>query len=75
MASNPEQGSASMWDTTEMNTFIQICQRRTEREADKVVARRVEQISTMGRVDVEEDSGDHDCLFLQKLFKESLFSA
>jgi len=54
-----------------VQTLIQILKRRTEREPDEVMARRVEQVPTVGRVDVEEDSGDHDRSLFQELFEES----
>jgi len=53
-----------------VQTLIQILERRTEREPDEVVAGGVEEVSTVGRVDVEEDSWDHDRSFLQELFEE-----
>ena len=37
-----------------------------------MVARRVEQIPTMRRVDVKEDTGDDDCLLFKKFFEEGL---
>ena len=37
-----------------------------------MVARRVEQISTMRRVDVKEDTRDDDCLLFKKFFEEGL---
>ena len=55
-----------------VQTHIQVLERWAEREPDKVVARRVEEVSTVRRVDVEEDSWDHDRLFLQELFEEGL---
>jgi hypothetical protein len=46
--------------------------RRAERESNKVVARRGEQVPAMGRVDVEEDARHANALFLEKLLKERL---
>lgn len=37
------------------------------------MTRREEQVTTMGRIDIEEDSGNHDRLFFQQLFEESLY--
>ena len=51
---------------------VQISNWRAEREPDEVVARGVEQVSTVRGVDVEEDSGDHDRFFLKELFEEGL---
>ena len=55
-----------------VQTHIQVLERRTEREPDKVMAGRVEEVSTVRGVDVEEDSWDHDRLFLEELFEEGL---
>ena len=55
-----------------IQALIQICKRRAERDPNKVVARGVEQVTTVGRVDVEEDSWDHDSLFFEELFEEGL---
>ena len=52
--------------------LIQILERRTEREPDEVVARRIEQVSTVGRVNVEEDPRDHDRFLLEELLEEGL---
>jgi len=55
-----------------VQTHIQVLERRTEGEPDKVVARRVEEVSTVRGVNVEEDSRDYDRLFLEELFEEGL---
>ena len=55
-----------------VETHIQVRERRTERDPDEVVAGRVEEVSTVRGVDVEEDSRDHDRLFLEELFEEGL---
>lgn len=52
--------------------MIQILKGRTEREPDKVMAVRVEEVSTASRVDVEEDPRDHDRLFFEELFEKGL---
>ena len=57
-----------------VQALIQVFERRTKGEPDEVVAGRVEQVSTVGGVDVEEDTRDHDRLFLQELFEEGLES-
>ena len=51
-------------------TLVEVLQRRAEREPHEVVARRVEQVAPMRRVDVKEYTGDHDRLLFQQLFKE-----
>lgn len=43
-----------------------------EGEAHEVVAWRGEQVAAVRRVDVEEDAGDDDALFLEKLLEERL---
>ena len=65
----PQQPSDSV------QTHIQVGQGGTERNPDKVVALRIEEVSMATRVDIEEDAWDHDRLFLQKLFEESLCSS
>ena len=55
-----------------IQTHIQVLEGRPERDPDKVVAGRVEEISTVRGVDVEEDSWDHDRLFLEEFFEEGL---
>ena len=56
-----------------VQTLVQVLQRGAKRDPDKVVAGRVEEVSMVRRVDVEEDPWDDDRLFLQKLFEESLW--
>jgi len=51
-------------------TFIEILERWAKGKPDKVVAWRVEQIPAVCRVDVEENAGDDNRFFFQKLFKE-----
>lgn len=55
-----------------IHTFVEVFQRRTERQAHKVMARGIKQIPAMRRVDIEENTGYHDTFFLEELFKESL---
>ena len=55
-----------------IQSHLQIRERRSEREPNEVVTRRVEQVSTMGRVDVEEDSRNYDGFFFEQLFEEGL---
>jgi hypothetical protein len=55
-----------------VQSMVQILKGWTEREPDKVVAGRVEQVSTVGRVDVEEDPGDHDRLLFKEFLEECL---
>ena len=55
-----------------VQTLIQVFHRRAEREPDEVVARRVEKVPTVRRVDIEEDTRDHDRLFFEELFEEGL---
>lgn len=53
-------------------TFVEILEGRPERDAHEVVARRVEQVTTVRRVNVEEDAGDDNRLLLQELLEERL---
>ena len=55
-----------------VQTLVQVRERGTERDSDKVVARRVEEVSTVRGVDIEEDARDHDRLLFEELFKEGL---
>jgi hypothetical protein len=55
-----------------MQTFVKVLQRRTKRQADEVVAWRIEQVPAMGRVDIEENTRNHNGLFLKELLEESL---
>ena len=58
-------------DTTHrVKTLVEVLQGWAEREADEVVAGRVEQVTAVGRVDVEEDAGDDDALLLEQLLEE-----
>ena len=56
----------------QVRTFVQVRQRRAERQANEMVARRTEQIPAMRRIDIEENARNDDGLFLQQLFKEGL---
>ena len=53
-------------------THVEILQRWPEREADEVVAGRVEQVPAMCGVDIEEDARDDNRLLLQQLLEEGL---
>jgi len=66
LLSSPQQPPDSV------QTLIQVRERRTEREPDEVMARRVEEVSAVRGVDVEEDSWDHDRLLFEELFEEGL---
>lgn len=55
-----------------IQTLVKVLERRAEGNAHEVVARRVEQVSAVSRVDVEEDSGNHDGLLLQQFLEERL---
>ena len=55
-----------------VQSLIQILERRTEREPDEVMARRVGEVFTVRLVDIEEYSWNHDCPFFQELFEEGL---
>lgn len=57
-----------------IRTSVQDIKRRPERQADEVVARRIEEIPAMSRVNVEEDTWDHYGLLLQKFLEERLQS-
>jgi len=53
-----------------VESLIQIFKRRTKRETNKVMTRGFEQIPTMGRVDIEEDTRDDDGLLFEEFFEE-----
>ena len=55
-----------------INTFVQVLDRGPEGETDIVMTRRVEEVTTMSGVDIEEDARDDNSLFLQKFFEEGL---
>ena len=55
-----------------VQTPVQVLEGRAERDPDEVVARRIEEVPAVRGVDVEEDSRDHDRLFLEELFEEGL---
>jgi hypothetical protein len=56
-------------DSTQMQdialTLVKVLKGRSERKTHKVMARGVEQIATVRRVDVKEDTRDDDSLFLE----------
>ena len=51
---------------------IKVFQRRAEGKTDEMMARGMEQIPTVRRIDVEENSRYHNGLLLEQLFKEDL---
>lgn len=53
-------------------TFVKILEWRAEGKSHKVMARRVKQVTSMGRVNIKEDTRNNDSLFFQQLFEESL---
>jgi len=53
-----------------IETLVQVLQGGTKREAHEMVARRVEEVTTVRGVDVEEDARDDDRLFLEELLEE-----
>ena len=53
-----------------IETLVEVLERRAEREAHEVVARRVEEVPAVRGVDVEEDAGDDDRLLLEQLLEE-----
>jgi len=53
-----------------VQALCQVGERWAKGETDKVVTRRVKQITTVSWVDVEEYSGYHDCLLFEQFFKE-----
>lgn len=55
-----------------VQSLIEALQRRTKREPDKVVARRAEEVATVGRVDVEEYAGNDDTFLLEQFLEEGL---
>lgn len=56
-----------------IQTLVQVLHRRTEREAHELMTRRIEEVTSVLRIDVEEDTRNDDGLFFEKLFKECLF--
>ena len=55
-----------------VDALVEVLEGRAERQTHEVVARRVEQVAAVRRVDVEEDAGDDDALLLQELLEEGL---
>ena len=55
-----------------VDALVEVLDRRAEREAHEVVARRREEVPAVRRVDVEEDAGDDDALLLEQLLEERL---
>lgn len=53
-------------------TLIKVFNRRSERKTHEMMARGVEQVASVRWVDVEENTGDHDSLFLEQFFEECL---
>ena len=58
-----------------VDTFVERLEVGAEGQADKVVARRAEEVAPVRGVDVEEDAGDDDALLLEQLFEERLWNA
>lgn len=54
-----------------IQTLIELVQRRPEGQPHEMVARGVEQVPAMRRVDIEEDTWDDNCLLLEHFFEES----
>jgi hypothetical protein len=68
MASTPGSEAALSFGARKSKlgrTSVQYIERRAEREANEVVARRVEKIPPMRGVDVKEDTRNHYGLLLQ----------
>lgn len=55
-----------------IKTHIKIFQWGPKGQAHEVMARRVEEIASVGGIDVEENARDDDSIFFQELLKESL---
>lgn len=53
-------------------TLVEVLQGRSERKTHEVMARRVEQVASVRRVDIKEDTRDNDSLMFEKFLKESL---
>lgn len=53
-----------------IHTLVKIFHRRSKGQSNKVMARRVEQVPPVRRVDIEENAGNHNCLLLEQLLKE-----
>jgi hypothetical protein len=53
-------------------TSVKILHRGPKGNPDELVARRVEQVAAVRRVDVEEDTRDYNRLLLEELFEKCL---
>ena len=53
-------------------TLIEVLQGRSERKTHEVVAGGVEQVASMRRVDIKEDTRDNNSLIFEKFLEESL---
>lgn len=53
-------------------TFIERLEWWAERDSDVVVAWRLEEVTSMRRVDIEKDTRNNDRLFFQQLLEECL---
>jgi len=53
-----------------IQSLIEVSQWRSEGDADKVVAGRREEITSVRGIDVKEDSGNDDSLFLEEFLEE-----
>jgi hypothetical protein len=66
----------SEYDHTQMHcmglTLVKVLNGRPERKTHEVMAGRVEQVASVRRVDIEEDTRDADGLFLKEFLEESL---
>jgi len=54
------------------HTFIEILKRWPERQANEMMAWRIEEIAAVGGVNVEKNARDHYGLFLEQFLEECL---
>jgi hypothetical protein len=61
----PRSLSAKNSRTSILRTFVQVFKGRSERKTDEMVARTMEEIPSVGRIDIEEDARNDDSVFFQ----------
>lgn len=61
-----------MHKAVSQRTSVKIFYRGPEGNPDELVARRIEQVAAVSRVDIEEDSWDYDRLLLEEFLEECL---
>ena len=55
-----------------VQSTIKVIQRRAEGKPDEMVARGIEQVSSMRRIDIKEDTRNHDGLLFEQFFEKCL---